>query len=70
MHEQEDGRSWRPFTLILVAKGGIEPPTQGFSASRAEWHPLSNQALATHAMRQKQRIAGVDTEIQGGKVTR
>ena len=39
----------------LVAKGGIEPPTQGFSALQVSPSRLSNRALATHAMFLEQR---------------
>jgi len=39
----------------LVAKGGIEPPTQGFSARPYKQDSIFNHALATHATFREQR---------------
>jgi hypothetical protein len=43
---------------LLVAKGGIEPPTQGFSARPFKRELILNQALATHATFREQRHEG------------
>jgi len=42
----------------LVAKGGIEPPTQGFSGRPFKRELILNQALATHATFREQRHEG------------
>jgi hypothetical protein len=42
----------------LVAKGGIEPPTQGFSGRSDKRDPIINQAFATHATFREQRHKG------------
>jgi hypothetical protein len=34
---------------LMVAKGGIEPPTHGFSGHPYKHDFIFNQALATHA---------------------
>jgi hypothetical protein len=47
-----------PGFFFLVAKGGIEPPTQGFSARPYKQDFISNQALATHATFREQRHEG------------
>jgi hypothetical protein len=43
---------------FLVAKGGIEPPTQGFSGRPDKRDLIINQALATHATFREQRHEG------------
>jgi hypothetical protein len=39
----------------MVAKGGNEPPTQGFSARPYKQDSIFNEALATHAKFREQR---------------
>jgi len=51
------GTHRQPFDC-LVAKGGIEPPTQGFSVLPYKHDFISNQALATHATVREQRHEG------------
>jgi hypothetical protein len=43
---------------LLVAKGGIEPPTRGFSGRPYKQDRIFNQALATHATFREQRHEG------------
>jgi hypothetical protein len=49
---------WRGRGEIMVAKGGIEPPTQGFSGRPDKRGLITNQALATHATFREQRHEG------------
>jgi len=44
-----NGLRHRKPLICLMAKGGVEPPTQGFSARSSKQALISNQALATHA---------------------
>jgi len=51
----------------LVAKGGIEPPTHGFSGRPDKQDFIFNQALATHATFREQRHEGCNESNEGKK---
>jgi hypothetical protein len=51
----------------LVAKGGIEPPTHGFSGRPYKQNFIFNQALATHATFREQRHEGCNESNEGQK---
>jgi len=53
--------------FFLVAKGGIEPPTQGFSGHPDKRDLILNQALATNATFREQRHEGRNESNEGKK---